>query len=109
VLGIRILIDPHNFLKSDLNPHQSEKPDPAADPRQSRILIDLHQSQSFKVLWLWRLKMGPWRVLDVRNGGLEAQNGAVELGSVDQCMVADSHYVDLELDPDPDQNEKRSA
>jgi hypothetical protein len=70
VLGIRILIDPHHFLK----PHQREKPDPAADQHLSRILIDLPQSQR---LWLWRLKMGPWRVVDARKGGMEAQNGAV--------------------------------
>jgi hypothetical protein len=44
--------------------------------------------------------------------GLKAQNGAVSggaIGSVDQCMVADSYHFDEELDPDPHHSEKRSA
>jgi hypothetical protein len=48
VLGIRIRIDPHHFVKQDLDPHpdpdQSEKQDSDPDPHQSA-------------------KVKPWRVI----------------------------------------------
>ncbi len=36
--------------------------------------------------------MEPWRAVDAHNGGMEAQ------------MVADSHHIHSEPDPDPDQH-----
>jgi hypothetical protein len=91
VLGIRILTDLH----------QSEKPDPAADQHQSRIKVKV------KVLWLWSLKWGhggSWRL-----EGSKWSRVWWSYGSVDQCMVADWHHFDEELNPDPDHSEKRSA
>jgi hypothetical protein len=37
---------------------------------QIRITVEIQE--------LWRLNMEPWRAVDAHNGGVEAQNGALE-------------------------------
>jgi hypothetical protein len=58
-----------------------------------------------KTLELLRLTMEPWRAVDARNGGVEAQNGGLEW-RVCRPVVADSDHLDKEQDPDPHRSEK---
>ncbi len=65
VLRIKIRMDSYNFGSKQQDPRQSRKPDP--DPYQNQ------NSGAVKVK-----KKELWRVMTTNNGGVEAQNGAVD-------------------------------
>ncbi len=46
-------------------------PDPHYFGSRIRLKVEIQE--------LWMLKMEPWIVVDARNGGVEAQNGAMEV------------------------------
>jgi hypothetical protein len=82
-------MDPYHFEKPDPDLHQSQKPDP--DPLQNQN-SEAVEAQN-------RALAGNGHS---HNGGVEAQNGAVEDWRACRPVVADLHHIGEVQDPDPD-------
>ncbi len=78
--------------------------------RKTRVADPNPQSGSAFDFGTWiriqfkKFRGSQWRARDVHNGGLEAQNGALE-GLYCRPVVADSHHLVKEQDPDPNLGE----
>jgi hypothetical protein len=94
----------YNISVADPDPCRSEKPDPHRCEKTSGssewLKRRIRTGVKVEIRDLRRSKAEPWRTANAHNGGLEAQNVALE-GLHCMSVVVDSSHFDEEQDTDP--------